>query len=67
MLDRLQDLPLYWAKIIGTAFFLAVIVWALLRPRAYIFRGAPDGKAWRDLRLWALIVLLAQVAVYIRF
>lgn len=67
MLDWLNDLPLYWAKVTGTAFFVLVIVWALRRPRNYIFRGAPDRKVWRDLRLWAAIVLVAQVVLYIGF
>ncbi len=67
MIEWLEDLPLYWAKIIGTLFFLLVIVWAFTRPKEYIFRGAPDGKAWRDLRIWAVVILIIQVFLYIGF
>ncbi|MFH1748879.1 MAG: hypothetical protein ABIG44_17750 [Planctomycetota bacterium] len=67
MTEWLADLPLYWAKIIGTIFFMAVMIWAVTRPKQYIFRGAPDGKFWRDLRLWAVVVLLIQIIIYLRF
>ncbi len=63
----LESLPLVWAKVAGTIFFLLVMLWALLRPREYVFRGAPDRKAWRDLRLWAAVVLLVQIILYIEF
>lgn len=67
MAEWLANLPLYWAKIIGTVFFVCVIVWALTRPKDYIFRGAPDRRMWRDLRLWAVVILLVQIIVYIGF
>ena len=63
----LESVPLYWAKILGTIFFLCVIVWALTRPRAYIYRGAPDTKRWRDLRIWAVIILMVQIVIYLQF
>ena len=67
MVEWLKDLPLYWAKIIGTVFFLSVMIWAVLRPKAYIFKGAPDSKLWRDLRLWAVVVLIVQIMLYVGF
>ena len=67
MTDWLKDLPLYWAKVMGTLFFLSVIIWALTRPKDYIFKGAPDRKIWRDLRLWAVVILIVQIALYIGF
>ena len=67
MAEWLADLPLYWAKIIGTIFFVSVMLWALPRPKDYIFQGAPDRRIWRDLRLWAVAVLLVQIIIYITF
>lgn len=67
MMEWLSDLPLYWAKIVGTVFFVCVIIWALTRPKDYVFRGAPDRKLWRDLRLWAVVVLVVQIVLYMRF
>ena len=67
MIEWLNDLPLYWAKIIGTVFFVCVIVWAVTRPKNYIFQGAPNGRIWRDLRLWAAVILLVQIIIYMGF
>jgi len=67
MTEWLADIPLYWAKIIGTIFFVSVMIWALTRPKDYIFQGAPDRRIWRDLRLWGAAVLSVQIIVYIAF
>ena len=67
MIHWLEGIPLVWAKVIGMLFFVSVIVWAVLRPRAYIFRGAPDKKVWRDLRIWAVVVLVVQIILYLKF
>ncbi len=67
MIEWLKDLPLYWAKITGTIFFITIIIWAWTRPKDYIFKGAPDKKVWRDLRLWAVVVLTVQIILYITF
>lgn len=67
MTEWLADVPLYWAKILGTIFFVSVIVWALKRPKEYIFKGAPDRKRWRDLRIWAAIILIVQILLYIQY
>ena len=67
MIHWLESVPLYWAKIIGTLFFLSAIAWVLFRPKAYIYRGAPDKKAWRDLRVWAVVILVVQIIIYLGF
>lgn len=67
MVAWLMDLPLYWAKILGTIFFASVIIWALTRPKEFIFRGAPDRQRWRDLRLWAAVILVVQIILYIKY
>lgn len=67
MAEWLADLPLYWAKIMGTVFFVYVIIWALTRPKDYIFQGASNRRIWRDLRLWAVVILLVQIIIYVGF
>ena len=64
MLPILADIPMFWIKIIGTVFFLLIILWAVFRPKEYIFKGAPNKKLCRDLRIWAVIVLAAQILLY---
>ncbi|MCK4304619.1 MAG: hypothetical protein KAY24_10320 [Candidatus Eisenbacteria sp.] len=67
MVAWFMDIPLFWAKILGTIFFVSVIIWALMRPKEYIFRGAPDRKRWRDLRIWAAVILVVQIILYIKY
>lgn len=51
----------------GCAFslFLIATIWTWTLPREFVYRGAPDQKPWRDLRLWATLVVIPYVAVYI--
>ncbi len=65
--DWLAGLPLWWGKVIATVFFLAVAVWAWRRPRSYIYRDAPDNHAWRDLRVWASVLMVIQIMIYLAF
>lgn len=67
MIESLSSIPIGTVKIIGAIFFLIVMFWAVTRPKAYIFSGAPDQKPWRDLRIWAVIVLLVQIYLYMKF
>lgn len=46
------------------AFFLAVLIVALRQKRSFVYEGAPDQKTWRDLRIWAAVVMAIQAALY---
>jgi hypothetical protein len=65
--DWLAGVPLWWGKIIAVAFFVAIAVWAWRRPRSYIFQDAPDDHGWRDLRLWASLLMVVQTLLYLAF
>jgi hypothetical protein len=67
MAEWLQGISLAWGKIMAMIFFGGMIVWAWFRPRSYIFAGAPDQKKWRDLRVWATVLLGVQFVLYIVF
>jgi len=56
-----------WARALFLGFFVLLLVAVFLLPRDYVFRGAPDRRAWRDLRFWALLVVLIHVWAYWRF
>ena len=49
------------------ALYLVLALWAASRPRRLVYRGAPDRARWRDLRLWVVPLVLAQVALYLVF
>jgi hypothetical protein len=67
MVDWLAGLPLWWGKVIATLCFVGVAVWAWLRPRDYIYNDAPDNHRWRDLRVWASVLMVIQILIYMSF
>ena len=60
-----MSLNVAMACVMGLFAIAGIWVWTL-RPE-FIFRGAPDQKRWRDLRIWAMVVLLPYVGVYLLF
>ncbi|MCZ6792339.1 MAG: hypothetical protein O7J95_01850 [Planctomycetota bacterium] len=53
------------ARTIFIVFFVLLLGGVYLLPRIYIFRGAPSTRRWRDLRLWALVLVVIHVAIYL--
>jgi hypothetical protein len=64
MFEWIHDLPLYCATILTVILFAAIILWAVTRPKDYIYSEAPDRKLWRDLRVWATLIMVIQIAIY---
>jgi len=67
MSEWLAGIPLFWGKIVAVIFFVGMSVWAWFRPRKYIYEDSPDEKRWRDLRIWATVLLSIQVVLYAVF
>ena len=67
MNDWLSRIPLYWAVVVAVALFAGIAVWAWFRPASYIYAGAPDRARWRDLRIWATVLMLIQIVLYVIF
>jgi len=67
MHNVLSTLPLWYAKIAAMGIFLGVLLVAWLLPRSFVLTGAPDAKAWRDLRIWATILTAIQLIMYCIF
>jgi Mn2+/Fe2+ NRAMP family transporter len=63
----LASIPMSWARGTAALFFAATAIWACTLKREYVFQGAPDTKRWRDLRLWAIVVLIPYVIIYLHF
>ncbi len=63
----LSRIPLLYAKILVGGLYLLLLFWVLRRPKEYILREAPTKKNWRDLRIWAVVLILFQIALYIIF
>lgn len=62
-----MDLPVAWANYLSILGFLAlgVLVWCI--PRNLIYQGAPDTARWRDYRIWATVLIVIQLALYVTF
>ena len=67
MAGWLAGISLIWGKVFAVFFFVGMIVWTWFRPRKYIYEDSPDKNRWRDLRIWATILLGIQVVLYIVF
>jgi hypothetical protein len=65
--DWISHLPETWAKWIVILFFLLPLIFAFTMKRAYIFQGAADQKNWRNLKIWAFLLVVVQAAIYVYF
>lgn len=60
----LGQLPMSVAMSCAIGLFVIAILWTWGLSREFVFRGAPDRRWWRDLRLWATVVVLPYIVVY---
>ena len=67
MTEWLAGLPLWWGKVVAVVCFVGIAIWAWRRPRSFIFEGAPDNNRWRDLRVWATVLMGVQIVIYLAF
>lgn len=58
-------IPLYWGIIITVILYIGIGLWAVFRPRKYIYEGAPNQARWRDLRIWAVVLVIIQIIIHI--
>ncbi|MGV7927879.1 MAG: hypothetical protein AB2L13_03060 [Spirochaetota bacterium] len=67
MFDWIHGLPLWTAKLGAVLLFAGVLatVWSL--PKEFVYFGAPDRARWRDLRVWATVLLAVQCGIYYVF
>ncbi len=55
------------AKAVFLGLFLALAIVVMALPRSVVYRGASSRARWRDLRLWALLLIAVHAYVYWRF
>ena len=63
----LSGLPLWVGQACAVTLFVLAGLWLLTVRRDYVYLGAPDRAAWRDLRIWAAVALLPYVVLYVVF
>ena len=60
----LQGVDLAWPAALVTLLYLVLLIWCITRPRDQMLLGAPDKARWRDLRYWAVPLILIQIALH---
>ena len=57
----------WWGRLAFIAVYVVLFVWLLLIPGRLI--GSADGRPpwWRNARVWAILVCLIQIVVYLRW
>lgn len=60
----MHNIPIGLVTLFAMVLFasIGVACWTLGRGQA--FMDAPDRNRWRDLRLWATLIVVAQLAIY---
>ena len=63
----MMDLPVVWANYISIVgfLFLGILVWVI--PKRLIYTDASDQAKWRDIRVWATVLIGFQVTLYLVF
>ena len=65
--DWLGSLPMSTALACAIGLFVVAGIWVWTLRTEFIFRGAPGRRWWCDLRIWATLVLLPYIGIYLLF
>ena len=63
--EWLGQLPMSVAMVCCIGLFAVALLWVWTLKRDFIFRGAPGAERWRDLRIWATLVVIPYILVYL--
>jgi hypothetical protein len=59
-----DGLPVWPAYVFSALLLVSLAVGSMLVPRDEVLRGAPDRACWRDIRLWAVVLVTVQLGIY---
>lgn len=62
--DWLGGIDLSVAKLLIISAFLAALIFSLFLKKEYLYKGAPDLKPWRNLKIWILILTVFMISIY---
>lgn len=63
----LGAIPLWGVRLLVIGMMTGLAIWALRLPADYAFKGAPSRSPFRDVRLWAAVVIILEIIPYIIF
>ncbi len=58
------ELPVAWANYLSIFGFLCLAGLVWLIPRHRVYAEAPDQAKWRDIRIWATVLICVQLILY---
>ncbi len=61
----LGTIPMWIAMACAIGLFAIALIWVWTLKSEFVFRGAPDDQWWRDLRIWATLVVIPYITVYL--
>ncbi len=64
MFEWLQNAPVSWANGITQVLFVLIALACFAVPRRVFMADAPDQSHWRDIRLWAAVLIVVQLGIY---
>ena len=67
MFDWIGTLPVAWANNITVVLFILIAVACFAIPRKSVIADAPTKARWRDLRWWAVLLIIVQLGIYMLF
>ena len=63
----MSDWPAFWANNISIGLFVLILLLLWRVPRSWLYVGAPDEARWRDIRIWATVLVCVQISLYAVF
>ncbi len=64
MFNFIHAMPLWSAKVGATLLFGSIVLFSWFMPKEFIYKGAPDRARWRDMRIWATLLIVFQLVIY---
>ncbi len=64
---QMTDWPIVWASAATVLIFLILLIVVWSKKRDEVLEGAKDKRAWRDLRIWATLLIGVQLIIYYLF
>ncbi len=59
--------PTWWANVVTIVLFVGIMLLVWRVPLSFVMQDAPDASRWRDIRVWAVALILLQFVVYAVF
>ena len=67
MIEWLDSAPVWWANVLTQVLFVLIALAVFIVPKRVFMADAPDQSRWRDVRLWAVALVLVQLGIYALF